>query len=532
MAACIGREFEHQLLLDISPLPDRDLKTALDRLIEAELIFRRGLSTDGSYLFKHALVRDAACESLLKKRRKDIHAKLLSALETRPDTAPELLASHAAQSENIEKAIHYWRLAGEQAVQGSAVFEAIAHFEQARGLLLAQPRTHNRDEYELELLKKIGSASIAARGYGAQETITAFDTGLELTKKVDRPDLLFPILYGQYVYRYIKGGGNPPAHKVASRILDEAAGHADTIPQMIGHRCVGMTLFCQGRFAASEDHFQRALELYRDEIDHNLIFEYGTDSKVSAQVFLAAVTLLRGFPERASSLCEAALQWARRSNNVHSLEYALFFGPIRQSLCLRDIDQFEERVLELSAVADENRLPMWQAYASTQLGWLLSLRGKFDDAILQLRSGLDGLERSGVKYDAAVACGQLAEAYLLAGRFDEGLVAAENALDLVRETNERWFEPEIHRLHGELLLSGSNGNASRAIAAFETSLNLARNLGAVWWELRTAISMARHCPAEGAMDTFELLREIYGRFSEGFDRPDLAAAKDILQSRL
>lgn len=529
MAACIGREFGYQLLAEISPLSAGELKAALDRLMEAGLIFRRGLSSEGSYIFKHALVRDAAYESLLKARRKSIHAELLAALEARDDTAPELLASHAAESKEFDKAINYWQLAGEQARNRSAVFEAIAHLSQARSLLLGQPHTDSRDERELELLKMIGSANIAAHGYGARETIEAFDAGLELTKRVDRADLLFPILYGQYVYRYIQGGGNPPAYQVATRMLDEAVSKQDPVPEMIGHRCVGMTLFCQGEFDVSEKHFHKAIGLYRDEIDHQLIFDYGTDSKVSAQVFLSTIKLLRGFPEQSAKLCEEGFGLARRSGNIHTLQYALLFGPIRHCICRHEYSRLSELVTELGSVADEYRLPMWQAYADTQKGWLLSRDGNFEAAMAQMRAGLAGLKESGVGYDTALVLGQMSEAYFSAGQFDEGLDIADQALAAVQATNERWFEPEIHRLRGELILASSSGKSAVAKTAFDRSLELSRAMGTRWWELRTTVSIARNAEALSNLESsFNILRSVYDHFTEGDDTPDVAAARKLL----
>lgn len=532
MAACIGREFEQGLLSAISPLADEELESALQRLLEAELIFRRGLSADGFFIFKHALVRDAAYESLLKTRRKAIHAKLLAVLEGRERTVPELLASHAEGAEAFDKAIGYWQQAGEQALLGSAVFEAIAHLKQARTLVLRGPETAARNERELEILKNLGSACIAAYGYGAAETIAAFDDGLRLTEQVARADLLFPILYGQYVYRYIQGGGSRPAYEAAKRILDTAALQAEPVPKMIGHRCVGMTLFCQGRLEDAKEHFGQALDLYSGEIDHNLILEFGTDSKVSAQAFLSTISVLRGFPDQARALCAEVLEIARQTNNVHTLEYCLFFGPIRRCFCLRELTEFSTFVAELSAVADDNRLPMWQGYAATQQGWLLAQQGEHEAGIALLRAGIDGLKDCGVQYDTALATGQLAEACLVAGQHAQALAAVDQAIDAVSRTNERWFEPEVHRLHGEILVSRSRPDSEAALAAFNRSREAAHTLGAKWWELRATTSLVKHRRQLGlSEDANDLLRQLCSTFSEGQETVDVKEARSVLGVR-
>ena len=526
MAACIGREFEYQLLSQVSPLDEAELRAALEQLVSAGLIFHRGLSADGSYIFKHALVRDAAYESLLRTRRKAIHGKLLGALEANNSTAPELLAHHATQADETDKAIDYWQLAGEQTRARSAVLEAISHLTQALTLLVAQPESKQRDERELELQALIGSASIAAHGYGAPATINAFDRGMELSAHFDRPDLRFPILYGQYVYRYIRGGGSEAAHNSARQILDEAGLQVDGVPKMIGHRCVAMIHFCRGEFASAQDHYKQALELYRPQTDHTLIFNFGTDSKVSAQAFLSTITQLRGFPERAAKLCDEAVEIARQANNIHNLEYGLFFGPIRHNFCKRDLAGFSQCVAELAAVADEHKLPMWQGYASTQRGWFLSQRGNHDAAIAGLIQGLRGMEASGIFYDTPMVLGQLAEAYLNAGRYKDGLDAIEQSAAAIERTNERWFEPEIHRLKGELLMEDGGSTLAESRAAFDRSLELSRSMNARWWELRTAVSLAK-MPGDRTA-AYDRLQSIYDWFTEGFECADLQNAKAVL----
>ncbi|MFT7532399.1 MAG: class 3 adenylate cyclase/predicted ATPase [Gammaproteobacteria bacterium] len=531
MASCIGREFDLALLIEISNLTRDDLVSALGRLVTAELIFHRGLSADGFYIFKHALVRDAAHESLLKTRRKTIHMKLLNLLEHVDGTAPEVLASHAVHAEEITKAVDYWQLAGEQAQQRNAVFEAVAHFRNARNLLIEQPRSAVRDERELELLKLLGGVSLAAYGYGANETIEAFKAGFALTETVHRPDLLFPILYGQYVYRYIQGGGNQPAHLAARKILQEAEKYDVNTPRMVGHRCVGMTLFSRGEFSAARPHFEKALDYYRTGVDDNLILEYGTDSRVSAQAFLSTLSLLSGFPDKAHSICADSISIARQTKQVHNLEYALFFGPIRLSFCLRDVARFETLVAELSQVAEENRLPMWKAYAATQKGWLLSQHGHHADAVKVLENGIRELEACGVKYDTALAWGQLAEVHLRAKSNKEGLVAVDQAMLAVTQTNERWFEPEIFRLQGELLLQCGQGRIDDARTAFHTSVACANKMQARWWELRTTVSMTRQGKSPGSeKENIIRLNSLYAEFSEGKDTPDLLEARQALEA--
>ena len=529
MAACIGREFEFELLAQASALDEQALQAALDRLVSAELIFRRGMSSSGSYIFKHALVRDAAYESLLKTRRIAIHGKLMDVLEQGEQTAPELLAHHATQAGEIDKAIDYWEMAGEQTLRRSAVFETISHVTQARTLLLTQPPSHARDDRELQLQTMIAMASMGAYGYGAAETIAAFERGLELTDLVDRPDCLFPILYGNYVTRYIKAGGGRQAHAKAKRLLDEAESSGDRVPVMIGHRIIAATYYSQGKLALAKEHFNRAIDMYQPTTDHALTYEFGTNTETTSKVFLSSIMMLHGFADQAGKLAEEGIAAARQANHVFSVSYGLLFGPLRLSFCRRDLAGFERHVAEMSEIAEEHRLAMWQAYAATQQGWCAAHRGRHGEAITLLLNGLKGMEATGVAYDAPMALGQLAEAYFLAGQYKDGLGAIDQAIAAVQQTNERWFEPEIYRLKGELVMEDDGKALPDAKAAFQKSLELSRAMDARWWELRTSVSLVR-MPLDQSQKVaaLEQLQSIYDWFTEGFECADLQDAKALL----
>jgi len=206
-ASCIGREFPHQLLADISPLPDEELDTALAGLIAAELIYRRGVPPEARYEFKHALVRDAAYESLLKQRRRGIHDAILHALEAQPNVAPEVLATHAEAAGLTERAISLWQEASKAALARPAFDEGIAHLLNAINLL--QPMIDNGDVTAaaqcLPLQVQLSVVYMSSRGWAADETKASYEAALDLDSKVGKTPIRFSILYGLSVTRYARG---------------------------------------------------------------------------------------------------------------------------------------------------------------------------------------------------------------------------------------------------------------------------------------------------------------------------------------
>ncbi len=250
-AAVIGREFDHALLAAISPLSGPELGVALNSLVEAELVFRRGTPPDATYLFKHALVRDAAYESLLRSRRQELHGDIARALEDRfPDFSrgqPELLARHLTEAGKLGAAVPYWQRAGERAARASANAEATAHFRQAIALLMGLPFSNERERLELQLQTHLAGCLFASEGYGAPSTMATIARANELTERVGEPALLFPVLYGQWVYTTIGRTEHPRALEIADRFLQLAQGQTDTGQALIGHRIRGTSLYNLGR---------------------------------------------------------------------------------------------------------------------------------------------------------------------------------------------------------------------------------------------------------------------------------------------
>ena len=326
VAACIGREFAYPLLAAISPVPEAELRAALGRLIAAELVFARGEPPEASYTFKHALVRDAAHESLLKTRRRELHARVARVLEERfPETAeaePELLARHCAEAGLVERAVVYWQRAGDRALVRSAMAEAVAHLSRGLDALADLPGGAERQRRELALQLALGQASIAAKGFAAPETGRAYARARELCRELGDVPELFPALYGRFIVHFQRGELTV-AHDAATELLQLAEDRGDEAARVTGHRIVGSALYHLGRLAESRSHLEKGLALYEPGRDRGSALVYALDTRVVCLFWLVHVLFAQGYPAQARARMAEALAYARELAHPYTLAYAL-----------------------------------------------------------------------------------------------------------------------------------------------------------------------------------------------------------------
>jgi predicted ATPase len=318
------------------PLPDAELQAALDRLAAAELVFGRGTPPEASYTFKHALVRDAAYQSLLKSKREQLHARIAQILEERfpetVETEPELLAHHCTEAGLTEQAVEYWQRAGQQALARSATAEAVAQLDKGLGLLLGLPDGSERQRREVGLQLALGPALIAAKGFAAPETGRAYARACELCRKVGDMQKLLPSLYGQSVVHWQRAEV-AAAHEVARELLRLAEEQGDGAAEVVGHRILGAHLFQLGRFAESLAHSESGLALYDPVRDRSSRFVYAIDSRVVCLLWLSHALLALGYPEQALVRQGEALASARELAHPNTIAQAVFcdWTPISSS---------------------------------------------------------------------------------------------------------------------------------------------------------------------------------------------------------
>ena len=497
IGAAIGREFSHALLAAVTRKPDVELGSALDRLIAAGLLFRQGVPPHASYLFKHALVQDAAYGTLLREARRALHARIAEILESKfaeaAESQPEILARHCTEAGLIEKAAGLWGKAGQQSLMGSALTEAAAQLTRALDQIADLPGTAARRREQIKLQVALITPLIHVKGYAAAETKAAAEQARLLIEQAEAlgeppedPLLLFSVLYANWVANFVAFNGDV-SRDLAVQFLALAGKRRATVPLMIGHRLMGPSLVQTGDIAEGRGH----LDL-RDADD--------------------------------------ALKKAREIGQAATLMYALGHAPVPYTLC-GNCAAAAAHAQELVALAKEKGSPEWKANGIINQGSVLALTGKASDAIEMLICGIGVFRATGATRWMPLYLLHLAHAHAQLRQFEEAWRRIDEAITAVETTKEKWCEADIHRTAGEIELMSPEPDAAKAEAHFQRAIIVAREQKAKSWELRASTSLARRWRDQGKRtEARDLLAPIYGWFTEGFDTPDLKEAKALLDA--
>ncbi len=532
VAAVIGREFSYELLAVVAPLSEAELREALDRLVEAELVFPWGTPPEASYSFKHALVQDAAYSALLRSRRQQLHARIAQVLEQQfPETtaaAPEVLAQHLTAAGLAVEAAPYWLRAARNALQRSAPEEALGHL--TSGLDPLQHLSEDDDiraRLEAGLQTTLGLALAAARGYGAPEVERAYTRAHELCRRIGEAPQLFPVLYGLFVFHFIRGNLRL-ARDLGERLLALAARSGDPAFVLVGHSALGHVLFHIGDNSGAVKHLGEAHARYDPETHASLAFTYGHDIGVVALDYLAFARCVQGYADEALRTAQEAVALARRLRHPHSLCAALAFHA-DTTTWRGDLAAALRSAEECMAVAGEQGFPFWLAKAMIYRGWALAQLGEAADGIDQIRRGIARLQAAGTQLAFPLYLALLAESQLAARRAEEALGTTDEALEWVARNAEGQLEGIVRCARGDALLA--LGAVDRAEAEYRHARGVARRQQARWWELRAATRLARLWSERGKRtEARDLLAPVYAWFTEGFDVRDLQDAKALLDA--
>ncbi|UWU77877.1 AAA family ATPase [Bradyrhizobium huanghuaihaiense] len=532
VAAAIGREFSHELLAMTAQLPENELLAALDDLVGSGLVFRRGTPPQATYSFKHALVQDAAYATLVRAKRQRLHARIAAALDQHfPETVqaqPELLAHHYTKAELAEPAIDYWLRAGQAEIARSATAEAIAQLIKGLELITVLPDDAARWRRELELQVALGVALMAAKGWAAPEVGQANARARDLCERLGDTSRLFPVLYGEWVFHVVRAeleSGRTAGEDLLSRAQEQNDAAAETV----GNRIVGTAALLRGEPAVARIHLERTLALYDPAAHRSLAFLFAQDPRVSGLSVLSWALFALGHPEQARTRSEEALTDAKELSHRNTLGYALLYGCILSQLS-RDRGEAEDRANSLIALAADQGSPHFLAAGNVIRGWMLGATGELEAGITQLRDGLTRWQATGAGFLVPYFLSLLAELHGQAGAVIDGLDVVTKALDRAEATGERWFEAELHRMRGELMLRLPKVDPTAAEALFQQAASVARRQGAKLWELRAATSLARLLGEQGRRgEAHDLLSPLYSQFTEGYGAPDLQAASAMLR---
>jgi class 3 adenylate cyclase/predicted ATPase len=538
IGAAIGREFSHALLAAVVRKPEAELESALDRLIGAGLLFRQGVPPHASYLFKHALVQDAAYGTLLREPRRALHARIGETLESQfaeiAENQPELLARHCTEAGLIEKAAALWGKAGQRSLERSALVEAAEQLTRALGQIAALPSTPAQRREQIKLQVALANALMHVKGYGAPEPKAAVEQARLFIEQAEAlgetpedPLVLFSVLYGVWGANLLAFNGDV-CRDLAAHFLMLAEKQGTTVPLMMGHRIMGHTLFHHGDIAEARAHYDKGIALY-DPAEHRpLATRFGQDAGVAILSYRSWALWLLGFPEAALADANRSLSDAREFGHAGTLLFALSITSWSNIFCGNYVGA-NAIGGELIALADEKGALFWKVSGTVERGCLLALIGKAADAAQMITSGIIAWRSTGSTLFIQSWSSYLAKAYAELGQFDDAWRSVGEAIAMIETTKERWFEAEVHRMAGEIALMSPEPDAAKAETYFERALAVARVQQAKSWELRAAMSMARLWRDLGKRDeAHALLAPVYGWFTEGFDTLDLKEAKVLL----
>jgi class 3 adenylate cyclase/predicted ATPase len=527
--ATLGRDFTYELLMAVSTLEEPVLREGLDRLVHANLFYCRGQPPRATYMFKHALIQDEAYASLLTAVRRSYHQRIAEALESqfpdRVESQPELVAHHYSEAGVPHKAVHYWLQAGRHGLKRSANVEAVHQLTRGLALLSELAAGRDRNQLELALQGTLGRALAATKGRGSEEVYRAFARARELCLELGAGPQVFPVSFGLWLFFMVRAESKATL-ELAPGLLRVAQEAGDPGMLLEAHLAVGYTAFWQSDYGAARSNLQKTLSLYNAAEHRTHAFVYGQDPAAAAQVFDAWSLWLLGYADQAAEAVERALTLAERTRHPFTLSGVLWQAAVLRHE-LGDPDACYDLADRAVVMATEQHFASQAAAGVIMRGAAQVQRGQIEDGLAHIQQGVEAFRASGAVVTVPHHLGVLAHALLRAARVDEGLAVIEEGLQLARTNLDRYYEPELLRIRGELLQQQQH--AIGVEAAFSEALERARAHGARSLELRAATSLARFWVSQGrAEPAQELLGGLYRTFNEGWKRRDLQAAEALL----
>ena len=539
-AAVLGREFSYELLAAIVGMDAGALQQGLARLVEAELVFVRGEPPDATYTFKHALVQEAAYESLLKRTRQQLHGRVAQVLEAQfPERAraePERVAAHYEAAGLLDRAVLRYRQAGLAARARSAHHEVTRYLRKAITLLESLPEARRSENDEIELQLALGSALIAIRGYGHEESRVAFARASTLCERHGTPSERAEALVGLAIC-LLNSGALGEGLATARTVLAIGQQLNDERLLLMAHEQTATILLYRGKFAQSLSHAEAGIALY-DPARPQDFANVGADNLGVLSRESAATSLwCLGYPDRAVRQAQAAFELARRCDERFSLTaarwiegwiHALRREPALQRTCAD----------EVVALSEANGFPLWLGVGKMLRGSATAAAGNPEAGLADFTQGLEQAMATGSHIGASLMLGAQAEIYIALARYGDAISVIDMAFAMIAGTGEALNDSNLLRMRGECSLMQSriqhDGSSQKAESdaedSFHRALDIARAQNAKSLELRAVTSLARLWRDQGnVVGARDLLGPVYGWFTEGFDTRDLKDAKALLE---
>ena len=478
--AVIGREFSHALLAAMVRKPEAELQSALDRLVAAGLLFRQGIPSHASYLFKHALVQDAAYGTLLRDARRALHSRIAETLESQfretAESQPELLARHYSEAGQIERAALLWGKAGQRSLARSALVEAVEQLTRALDQIATLPATPALRREQIKLQVALVNALMLVKGYAAPEPKAAIEQARSFIERAEvlgeapeDPLLLFSVLYGFWAASFVMFKGDASCD-LAAQFLTLAEKQRASVPLMVGHRLMGTSLVYAGDVAGGRTHLDHAIKLY-DPAEHRAFTtRFGPELRVTILSQRSIALWLLGYPEAALADLEQTLSYARESGQAATLIYGLSVALLTPIHC-RQYAAARLLVDEVVALADEKGTLFWKAFGMMNQGCILALTGKASDAVQTLTSATTAYQSTGATLFMPWYLSDLAMSYAELAQFDEARRCISEAMTAIETSEERWYEAEVHRIAGEIALNSPEPGRSESPSYISSALS-------------------------------------------------------------
>lgn len=533
IGAVIGREFANSILADVAELPTDELAQGLRSLVEVELLMQRSQGPDVIYSFKHALLRDAAYESLLHKDCRAIHARIVQVLKAHypdlPDRQPGLLGHHCAHAGLIAEAADYFRCAGNISAQQAAMVETRNQLERGLELVATLPESPDRIILETELKLALGRVLLSTTGSADEEAGRILEEAVTLCQQQSDIDRSTRALWA-FWFNSANRRELTVANKIARELMDLAIKKKSRPSRIVAHTMVGIARFWEGNFRDAESNLGAAVNLCRDN-DHAKL-DLAIVSRhldVHAQMQFALALRCLGQYEAADGQGEEAQDKARRVAHLPTRALVLA-AKCRSEWFARRNEKMEDTATELVEMAKKQGLPFYLALGRCHLGWLEVIQGRSDAGLRLLREGFQALQSGGAYIWQPYIRGMYAEAEIVSGDYQHAQRLLDGAMVLSEQTGGAWFDAELHRLRGELELVQFTPEIGRAQQHFESAISIAREQSARLWELRAATSLAKlHLARGDCTHGHAVLSPVRDWFPQKIDAKDVVAAAAVLE---
>ena len=530
VGATIGREFSQSLLAAVTRIPEEQLVEGLDELAASGLATRRGGQADAVYTVKHTLVQEAIYDSLLRRRRAEIHARIIAAAEGDASlgvTEPGVLGHHCAQAGLLAKAANYYRIAGGRSAEHAAVAETRTYLERGLEHVANLPEGPDRHHLEAELLIALGRILMATRGSNDPDARSAIQRAAAVCRKLGNPELLARSLYSLGIVAEARAE-LMEAEAVGEELRELASNTGDASIAIAAHVRSGLVAYYRGRFVAARDHLAEALASSDAGTRELRDIAIAPDPPVAAAYLSVALAHL-GDIEQATTYGNAAIEGAKKSG-ASSPALPLVLSIWARTLeLLGDVAQCAECARTLVTVCQEQGYSSLLASSQCQLGWLVAMQGDVDTGKALLLEGIAASTMMGARLRPEAGKNLLADVLAMSGQREEALAMLDEVLAFSRATGACWMDAELHRKKGESLLALRGTSDAGAEQEFRHALDIARNQSAKLFELRAATGLARLWSTQGKLDQArDLLRSICAGFAQGVETPDLREARLLL----